>query len=124
LFVRERSRPAVRQRIAGETLLISRFAVAEFSAALARRVRIGELPAAQAPRTFWAFDSWTARAAGMVGLVDADYDAASVLVRRLEIALRAPDALHVAVAQRLGATLYTLDLKMKAGAEALGFPVA
>jgi len=36
--------------------------------------------------------------------------------------LRAPDAIHLAVADRLGATIATFDRGLAAAAEALGIP--
>lgn len=110
--------------IVGETLLLSDFAVAEFSAAIARRVRIGDMPAVQAPLTFQAFDSWAARAASHTPQDAGDTLRANALIRRLDLGLRAPDALHIAIAQRLGATLFTFDLGMARAAKAVGLPLA
>ena len=45
---------------------------------------------------------------------------ADALVRRLDLGLRAPDALHIATARRLGATLFTFDLGMASAARMLG----
>lgn len=50
--------------------------------------------------------------------------AAEAFVRRLDLTLRAPDALHIAMAQRNGAALVTFDEKMAACAKALGTLVA
>ncbi len=49
--------------------------------------------------------------------------AAEAFVRRLDLALRTPDALHIAMAQRVDATLVTFDEKMATCAKALGTPV-
>lgn len=45
---------------------------------------------------------------------------ATAFVRRPDITLRAPDAIHIAAASRLGATLLTLDHGMARAAAALG----
>ena len=120
LFVEEPSTAQAQARLVGEILLISDFAAAEFSAAIARRVRIGDMPASQAPITFQAFDSWVARATSRVVQDVSDTPNADILVRRLDLGLRAPDALHIAIARRLGATLSTFDLRMAHAARTLG----
>ncbi len=50
----------------------------------------------------------------------ADMRVASTFVRRFELGLRAPDALHVAVCHRLGLPLFTFDERQAAAAERLG----
>jgi hypothetical protein len=45
-------------------------------------------------------------------------------LRRLDLTLRTPDALNIAIAQRVGATLATFDAKMADAARALGTEVA
>jgi predicted nucleic acid-binding protein len=52
-----------------------------------------------------------------------DVRLASVYVRRFDLALRAPDALHVAIARRLDVALVTLDRRMAAAAVELGVAV-
>ena len=123
LFVEEPSTAQAQARLVGETLLISDFAATEFSAAIARRVRIGDMPASQAPITFQAFDSWVARATSRVVQDVSDTPNADILVRRLDLGLRAPDALHIAIARRLGATLFTFDLRMAHAARTLGLSI-
>ena len=46
------------------SLLVSDFAVAEVSSAIARRVRTGELTSEMARAALATFDAWTARVAG------------------------------------------------------------
>ena len=46
-----------------------------------------------------------------------------IYVRRFDLALRAPDALHLAIARRLDATLVTLDRRLAAAAGELGIAV-
>lgn len=50
-------------------------------------------------------------------------EAANIL-RRLDLNIRTGDALNIAIAQRLEATLATFDGKMAENARALGVPVA
>ena len=47
----------------------------------------------------------------------------AAFLRRLDLTLRTPDALHIAIAQRLAAELMTFDQKMAASARALGTAV-
>ena len=107
-------------RSQGPALLISDFAAAEFASALCRRVRTGELTAAEARTTFETFDAWVARAAQRVEAAPADMQAAEAFLRRLDLTLRTPDALNIAIARRLGATLASFDDRMAACARALG----
>jgi predicted nucleic acid-binding protein len=45
------------------------------------------------------------------------------LVRRLDLGLRAPDTVNIAIAQRCAATLVTFDEKMVRSARSLGMTV-
>ncbi len=79
---------------------------------------------AGAQAIFSNFDTWAARTAQRVEILTADVKAAEAFVRRRDLTLRATDALHIAMAQRTGATLLTFDEKMAACAKTLGTPVA
>ncbi|MBV9750091.1 MAG: type II toxin-antitoxin system VapC family toxin [Acetobacteraceae bacterium] len=106
------------------TLVVSDFAAAEFASALARRVRTREITADEARLAFANFDTWAARATRRVETAAADVKAAEAFLRRLDLTLRTPDALNIAIAQRVGATLGTFDEKMAGSARALGASVA
>lgn len=105
-------------------LLVSDFAAAEFSSSIARHVRTSEMTPQMARDVFSDFDIWTGRAAARVETQSTDIRAAEAILRRLDLPLRAPDALHIAIAQRIGADLATFDEKMAACARALGTPLA
>jgi predicted nucleic acid-binding protein len=107
-----------------EILNVSDFGAAELSSAVARRVRTRDLTPDEGRLAFSNFDSWLARSADRQETATADIDAASRILRRLDVNLRTPDALHIAIAQRIGATLVTFDHGMAAGARALGMAVA
>jgi uncharacterized protein len=49
-----------------------------------------------------------------------DVRLAAAYVRRFDLALRAPDALHLAIARRLDIALVTLDRRIMAAASDLG----
>jgi predicted nucleic acid-binding protein len=53
-----------------------------------------------------------------------DIATAITFLRRLDLPLKTPDAIHIAIAQRVGGTLVTFDRQMAASARALGTPVA
>jgi uncharacterized protein len=52
-----------------------------------------------------------------------DVRLAAAYVRRFDLALRAPDALHLAIARRLDIALVTLDRRMMAAASELAAAV-
>jgi uncharacterized protein len=104
--------------------LISDFGAAEFSSAIARRVRMRDLTRSDGRLAFANFDAWAARSASRQETTTADIEAPDMILRSLEVSLRTPDALHVAIARRSGATLVTFDRQMEAGARALGLTVA
>ncbi len=106
------------------TLVVSDFAAAEFASALARRMRTREITADEARLAFATFDTWTARAARRIETTAADVKAAEAFLRRFDPTLRTPDALNIAIAQRVGATLGTFDETMAESARALGTSIA
>lgn len=105
-------------------LVVSDFAAAEFSSVIARHVRTKEITKNDARIVFSNFDTWTASTTQRAVINGADIIAAEVLLRRLDLALRTPDALNISIAQRVGATLVTFDKKMAAAARAIGAVIA
>lgn len=105
-------------------VVVSDFGAAEFSSAVARRVRTGDLTREDGQLAFLNFDTWIARSARRHEITTADIAAADRILRRLDINLRTPDAIHIAITQRVGATLVTFDNGMAAAARALGMAVA
>jgi predicted nucleic acid-binding protein len=105
-------------------IFISDFAAAEFSATLGRRIRMRELTKIAAKAAISNFDSWRRDESQIVALAARDVVAADGFLRRLDLTLLAPDALHIAICQRIGAALATFDEKMAASARVLGVDVA
>jgi predicted nucleic acid-binding protein len=101
-------------------LIVSDFAAAEFASAMARRVRTGGITPDEARVAFSTFDAWAARATRREQTKAADVSAAEAFLRRLDLNLRTPEALNIAIAQRIGAVLVSFDEKMSASARALG----
>ena len=105
-------------------LFIGEFAAAEVASALSRLVRTGEMSLVDANGALASFDAWCASDATLIEVEGADVRLANAFVRRFDVMLRVPDALHVAMSQRLDATLVTLDHRLAAAARGLGVNVA
>ncbi len=103
-------------------LLISDFAAAEVASALSRLVRMALLTDADASGRLADFDAWRAAMSLPVDIAS-DARLAYMYVRRFDLGLRAPDALHLAIARRLDATLVTLDRRLATAARELGVAV-
>lgn len=103
-----------------EPLLVSDLAAAEFASAIARRVRTREISADQARSDLSDFDLWSFRSAQLIEVDASDVATATAFLRRLDLALLAPDAIHIAAARRLDATLVTFDRQMADSARAIG----
>jgi hypothetical protein len=108
---------------AANVLAVSYCAAAEVASALSRLVRMERLIVTEAAAKLADFGEWRA-----CGTANADMDAndcrlADSYVRRFDLKLRAPDALHVAIRRRLQLQLVTLDRRLAATARELGLKV-
>lgn len=106
-----------------DELIVSDFAAAEFSAAVARHVRTGKATPQAAKAMFADFDTRVYLFAQRAETETWAVKAAEAFIRRLDLNLKAPYALHLAIARRVGATLATFDQQMIANAGVLGIPV-
>jgi predicted nucleic acid-binding protein len=106
-----------------QELLVSDFAAAEVASALSRLVRTGRLQPEEGTASLADFDAWRAAMATPAEIHAADVRLAEVFVRRFDLGLRAPDALHLAIARRLDATLITLDRRLADAARELGVSI-
>jgi predicted nucleic acid-binding protein len=104
-------------------LLISEFAAAEVASALSRLVRMRLLGPVDAGARLADFEAWRAAASSPVDVQSADARLAYAYVRRFDLMLRTPDALHLAIAARLDASIVTLDRRMERAAHELGIAV-
>jgi len=123
LFIQESRTDEAHGHLHGNVLVISDFAIAEFSSGVARRTRTGDIKESDATLVFATFDAWITNAAWRANLTTGDLANATALIRRLDLGLRAPDALNIAITQRCGAHLLTFDGKMARSARALGVNV-
>ena len=106
-----------------EPLVISEFAAAEVASALSRLVRTGLLQPGDAAERLADFDAWRAASTDNLDIKASDVRLAHVFVRRFDLMLRAPDALHAAACQRQDLGLATRDRRLARAAEALGVRV-
>lgn len=103
-----------------DDLIVSEFAAAEVASALSRLVRTGLLDHEDASRRLADFDAWRAAATRDLDLQASDVRLANVFVRRFDLMMRAPDALHAAVCRREDHLLVTLDKRLVTAALELG----
>jgi predicted nucleic acid-binding protein len=108
-LVREAASDAVRAYLAanGERL-ISDLAAVEVASVLSRFVRTSLLTPSEAGVRLADFDVWRAATSASAEIHAADVRLADAYVRRFDLMLRGPDALHLAIANRLQAKLVTL----------------
>lgn len=105
------------------TFIVSDWAGLEVSNVMARQVRIGALTTDEAAAAHVNFDLWRARSTSAVEISGLDVAIATQIVRRFDLSLRGPDAVHLAITQRLGAALLTFDARMAAAAATLGLSI-
>ena len=105
-------------------LVISDWAGLEVSSVVARQMRIGALTKSQAEGALANFDLWRSNSACTAETSAADIADAAQFVRRLDVTWRGPDAVHLAIARRVGAIVCTFEARMETAALALGLAVA
>jgi len=98
---------------ADRVLIVSEFARGEVASALSRLVRMNMMHPDAAVDRLDAFDEWVATAAQPIPTEAGDIRLATHFVRRFELGLRMPDAIHLASARARHLTLATLDERMK-----------
>jgi predicted nucleic acid-binding protein len=104
-------------------LVVGEFAAAETASAFSRLVRMGTLLAEGAAARLADFDTWRTAETDTVDLQPSDARLANIFVRRFDLMLRAPDALHAAICRRTGNVLVTLDRRLARAATELGVGV-
>lgn len=105
----------------GHAVALSAWTVAEFSSALSLQVRLKRLTEAERRDTERAFDRWARKGK----MLEFDTDCFQEARRLLQAhgRLRAPDALHLAIAHRHGLAFATLDDVLHDAALAEGLKV-
>lgn len=122
LFLTDSHSASIAAWLAGNptALVVSDFAAAEVSAAISRRIRTREIDIAMAQTALGTFDEWRRRSTTHRLTSPADIAACERLVRRFELKLQAPDALHIAIALADEATLVTFDERQAEAMRQLG----
>ena len=102
---------AVLERVSQESeLWISRWTTAEFCSAAAFKIRRGDCDLVAANRSVQKmFEMVKSKALQRADVITKDLETAGTLCLAYESGLRTADALHAAIAQKLGATLLTAD---------------
>lgn len=103
-----------------ERLFISEWVSTEFASALSIKIRTGQLTVEDRARVAGPFTRLKAESLIVVPMAREHFVAAARFADQFAIGLRAGDALHVAVAAGLGASICTLDRRLAEGAVALG----
>lgn len=109
-------------RSAQASVTVSDFALGEVAAALGALMRRQAISHKDAERALANLDIFAARL-GRAVTEPQDISVAAGIVRRFDLGLRMPDALYIALAQRLSATLMTADVKLADAARALGVDI-
>lgn len=100
-------------------LMISAWTSTEMASAGGIKQRTGAIDAASREHALGNFQRFATARLGLVEVEPADFRTATVLIET-PLALRAGDALHLAVARRLNATLATIDRSLGEAAGLLG----
>lgn len=125
VFFREATSGAVAAALrshSAEGLVISGWTLTEMASVGAIKERAGTVSPAVRAEAMRAFQRFASTELQVVEVEAFDYRGAASLVEKVAN-LRAGDALHVAIAHRLGAKLATLDLRLGQAASACGVRV-
>ena len=103
------------------SLLITPLVRAEFASLLSRKVRAREMDETDARRAMNALDRHlNLGSLRMINIMGRDFAQATEWIMTMKYPLRAPDALHLAVAARQDAVFWTLDKSLGSAANQLG----
>jgi uncharacterized protein len=106
-----------------EVLVVSDFTAAEFASVVAHLLRMNQLTVEDAREAFETFDTWRDQLTDSEPIDPADIRVAAAIIRRLDLNVRAPDAINLAIAQRLRASIATFDRRLADNAHALGVAI-
>ena len=125
-FIREPKSETVLAWIetSGERLVVSEWAITEFSSAAAIKVRTGEIAAAMAKQARARFLAFAQDHCSIAVPQRAEFRRAAELAGDTNLKLRAGDALHLAIAEASKVQgILCLDETMSAGAKKMGLDV-
>jgi predicted nucleic acid-binding protein len=104
-------------------VMVSDFCAVEFAAVISRRVRTSGLSAKHAGLALQRLDDWLSQPVHLVRGTPEQMGLAGQIVRDFTTKLSAPDAIHLAIARDLGATLVTFDERLAQAARRHVVPV-
>jgi uncharacterized protein len=121
LFVLEPRSQAVTAALAAveAEFIVSSLAAGEFASSISRRVRMNGVAAETAGAWINLFDEWVFSDTLPLKVEDSDITRAAALVRRFDLKLLMPDAIHVALCERHNLTMVTLDKRLAEAAGAI-----
>jgi uncharacterized protein len=105
-------------------LLISDWVNTEFSSAVSLKIRTKEISVEDRSEIVMRWSKAAANNFSAIDIVAGHFQTAARMADNYNLALRAGDALHIAIAQSVGASLVTLDTRMALASLELGVPVA
>ncbi|WP_373489269.1 type II toxin-antitoxin system VapC family toxin [Blastomonas sp.] len=94
----------------------------EFSSALSIKIRTGQISETQASMAQAELTTLLNNSFNVLPITELDYAKASEFSGVWKLGLRAPDALHLAIAQRFGVSFATLDRQQFLSAQHFGIP--
>lgn len=103
-----------------EPLAISRWVEAEFSSACAKNVRLGAMSRQAQSAARDAFNDLIEGEVDVLSIPEVAFVIASVMADRSDLGLRAPDALHLALARVNHVPIATNDRRLVAAAPGFG----
>ena len=106
--------------LGSDLLTTSAWCGTEIASALAKKVRTGALDRSSMDHVLDTIRTRLAAHAKVIPIEQRHFDIAADLILRSPLALRAGDALHLAIASQAGAELVTLDRGMAEAGQALG----
>ena len=105
------------------SVVVSDLTLIEFASAVSRAVRTRRLSPARGQELLLDVDVWALNEAIRFDISTADIRVADRHVRQFDLGLRPPDAIHIAICQRLGLALATCDELQANAARVLGVGV-